>query len=394
MDKNKYLWVLVLVSLVLAGCGNGTTTAEVPTEAPKVTSTGYTCPEPQFPAEVTSTELELFVWTEYIPTEMIECFELVYDIKVRRDEYSSDEELHETVSGGGARYDLILPSDYIAAMLAGEELLQELDHARLPVLKNFDPNYLDFEFDPGNRHTIPYLVGLDAIVVNTAVIGTVPRSWADLWNPSYAGRMVFLDDSRAVIGVTLLTLGYDVNTTDPAQLEEAKVKLAALVPAIKIIDSDSPKTALLAGAVDLGMTWTGEAFIAHEGNPSIEYVFPSEGAILWQDNWAMLKNAPHPDAAYAWLNYINQGDIFWMTLRDFPYTVPNVAALEFAKGNSAKVMDASGRETTLAALHDAYINSEITNVPVSVIRNGHRIADVGDAASLYETIWKEVMNGH
>jgi len=277
--------------------------------------------------------------------------------------------------------------------MSREDLLQELDHAKLPVLKNFNPNYLDFEFDPGNKYTIPYLVGTDAIVVNTHAVETVPQSWGDLWNSEYAGRLVFLDDARAVIGMTLLALGYAVNTTDPVQLEEARDKLNEIIPNIKVFDSDSPKTALLAGAVDLGMTWTGEAFIAQQGNPDILNVFPTEGAIIWQDNWALLKNAPHPDAAYAWLNYINQGNIFWMVIRDWPYINPNQAALDFARDNPMKVMDVDGNETTLAALYDAYMASPITNVPVNIIKQGHRIVDVGETTLLYENIWDEVRNG-
>jgi len=389
----KYLWLLVLASQVLAACGSKTVATEIATDAPKVTSNGYACPVPEFPVELTSTELNLFVWTEYLPIEMFECFELVYGVKVNRDEYSTDGDLYDGVSGGGSSYDLILPSDDSVALMLRDDLLQELDHAKLPVLKNFNPNYLDFEFDPGNRYTIPYLVGTDAIVVNTKAVDTVPQSWADLWNSEYAGRLVFLDDSRAVIGMTLLALGYDINTTDPAQLEEARKKLLELVPNIKLFDSDSPKTALLAGAVDLGMTWTGEAFIARQENPQIHYVFPTEGAILWQDNWAMLKNAPHPDAAYAWLNYINQGNVFWMIIRDWPYTNPNQAALDFAMDNPMKVLDATGNETTLAALYDTYMSSPITNVPASAIKKGHRLVDIGDAISLYDAIWAEVRNG-
>ncbi len=388
------LWLAVLVCLALAACNGSVVVTETPTDAPKTTSSGFVCPDPEFPMEVTSTELNLFVWTEYIPTEMIECFELVYGIKVYRDEYSSDEGMYDGVSGGGSNYDLVLPSDYIVARITRESLLRELDHARLPVMRNFDPNYLDFEFDPGNRYTIPYLIGTDAIVVNTGKVESIPQSWSDLWKPEYSGRMVFLDDARAVIGVTLLSLGYDVNTTDPEQLEEARKKLIELVPGIKLFDSDSPKTALLAGAVDLGMTWTGEAFIARQGNPDIQYVFPSEGVILWQDNWGLLKNAPHPDAAYAWLNYINQGNVFWMVLRDFPYTNPNRAALEFARDSQLKAVDVNGTETTLAALYEDYMASPITNVPIGNIRNGHRITDVGEAALLYYNIWDEVRDGN
>jgi spermidine/putrescine-binding protein len=396
MNQNKLIklfWFLVLAGTILTACGGGTAIPESATEVSKITSNGYICPAPEYPTEITSTELNLFVWTEYIPIEMIECFELVYGVKVQRHEYSSDEGMVEGISSGGPVYDLVIPSDSTVASILAGNLLQELDHAKLPVLKNFDPNYLNFEFDPGNRYTIPYLAGMDTIVVNTHAVDNIPRSWADLWNSEYAGRLVVLDDSRAVIGMTLLTLGYDVNTTEPARLEEVRQKLIELVPNIKVFDSDSPKTALLAGAVDLGMTWTGEAFIAQQGNPDILNVFPTEGAIIWQDNWALLKNAPHSDAAYAWLNYINQGNVFWMIIRDWPYINPNQAALDFARDNPMKVLDVDGNETTLATLYDAYMASPITNVPANVIKQGHRIVDVGETTLLYEDIWAEVRHG-
>ena len=373
----KLLALLVITSMALVACGKGAETPPAAGNGEMVTSSGFKCPAAEFPMEVTSTELNIFVWTEYIPPEMIECFELVTGIKVNRDEYSSNEEMFAKVDAGGSNYDLVQPTDYIIALMARQGLLQELDHAKLPVLKNFDQNYLDFEFDPGNKYTIPYQAGTDAIVVNTDAVENVPQSWADLWKPEYAGKMVFLDDSRATIGLTLLTLGYDVNTKDPAQLEEAKAKLAKLVPNIKLFDSDSPKTALIAGDVDLGMTWTAEALLAQQENPAIQYVYPTEGPILWQDNWAMLAEAPHADAAYAWLNYTMQGDIFWMMLRDFPYTNPNRAALDYAKANETE-------------LFDAYMASPITNVPAQAVQNGHRIADVGDATPLYDDIWVEV----
>jgi len=392
MNKSKLfklLAFLAVVSLTLAACGGAAATA-TPAKSAKVTSTGYECPEPEFPAQVASKELNLFVWTQYIPDDMIECFELVSGIKVNRDEYSANEEMYAKLSAGGTSYDLVQPTDYIVSLMVRQGLLQELDQAKLPVLKNFNSDYLNFPFDPGNKYTIPYQAGTDAIVYNADTVENPPKSWADLWKPEYAGKMIFLDDSRAVIGLTLLTLGYDVNTKDPAQLDEAKAKLAELVPNVKLFDSDSPKTALIAGDADLGMTWTGEAFLAQQEKPSIQYVYPTEGAILWQDNWAMPKDAPHSDAAYAWLNYSMQGDVFWMMLRDWPYTQPNQASLDYAKGNQMQVNDANGNPTTLAKLYDAYINSPITNTPADAIKNGHRIDDVGDALPLYDQIWTEV----
>jgi spermidine/putrescine-binding protein len=391
----QLLTALTVLSVLVAACGATTGNPTTPT-AGDISSdsteaaAGFTCPEPAPRMEVTSTEVNLFVWTEYIPQEAIDCFEEVYNIQVNKDEYSSNEEMYAKLSAGGANYDLVQPTDYIVALMIRQGLLQKLDKSKLPVLEGFDANYLDQPFDPGNEYTIPYQAGTDAIVVNTDAVPEVPDSWADLWNPAYAGRMVSLDDSRAIIGMTLLTLGYDVNSTDPAQLEEAKAKLAELMPNIKLFDSDSPKTALIAGDVDLGITWTGEAFLAQQENPAIQYVYPSEGAIVWQDNYAIPVDAPHLDAAYAWLNYSMQPDVFWLMLRDFPFTNPSTAALNYAKGNDMAIEDINGESTTVGALYEAYINSNITNTPPEVLKAGHRIEDVGDALPLYDQIWTEV----
>jgi len=401
LHSRKLIGLLVAL-LLLAACGGGgnesagdapaggDSGAEAPASEAVVTSSGFTCPEPNPRLEVTSSEVNIFVWTEYIPQDIIDCFEEVYGISVNRDEYSTNEEMYAKLSAGGANYDLVQPTDYIVELMIRQELLAKLDKAQLPNIGNLDPNYMALDFDPNNDFTLPYQAGTDAIVVNTEAVETVPTSWADLWNPEYEGRMVALDDSRAIIGATLITLGYDVNTTDPAQLEEAKAKLAELMPNIKLFDSDSPKTALIAGDVDLGITWTGEAFVAQQENPAIEFVYPSEGAIVWQDNYAIPAEAPHLDAAYAWLNYSLQGDVFWLMLRDFPYINPNTAALQYAESNEIVTQNADGNEVTSAELFEAYTNSPITNAPPEVIQNGHRINDVGEALPLYDQLWTEV----
>ena len=369
------LVLLVMASALLVACGGGQTSTGEGGE--KVTASGFVCPEPQAQMEVTSTELNLFVWTEYIPTEWKECFELVYGVKINHDEYSSNEEMYAKLSAGGSAYDLILPTDYIISLMISQGMLQEWDKNKLTIMDNIGSDFKDLPFDPGNVYTIPYMSGTDAIIYNADRGATPPESWADLWNPDYAGRLVLLDDPRVVIGFTLMTLGYDLNTKDTMQLEEAKTRLLELIPNVKLFDSDSPKTALIAGDVDLGVVWNGEAFTAQQEDPAFQYVFPSEGVIIWQDNWAIPTGAPHLDAAYAWVNYIEQGDLFWLMLRDFPYTVPNTAALDYAKENQTD-------------LYDAYFNSPITNTPSDVLAKGFFMEDVGEATPLYDQIWTEV----
>ncbi len=360
------------------------TPAQAPTAAAEtkpatgmVTASGFACPAPMTPVNVTSKQLNLFVWTEYIPDDIIECFEKVYGVTVNRDEYSSNEEMYAKLAAGGANYDLVQPSDYFVGLMVKQGLLAKIDKSKLAVLGNFDPSYLNLPFDPNNEYTVPYEAGSDAIVVNTDKVKQAPTSFADLWNPDYAGRIVLPDDSRTVIGLTLLTLGYDPNTKDTKQLEEAKARLAKLVPAVKLFDSDSPKTALIGGDVDLGVVFTGEAVEAARQNPAFHYVYPKEGAFLWQDNWAMPAAAPHADAAYAWLNYTLQDDLFWLMLRDFPYINPNRAALDYAK-------------TQQSDLYQQYMSSNATNIPADAIANGKRLVDVGDATPLYDRIWTEV----
>lgn len=365
------IMVLMVLVLVLAACNGGGAAA------PDAESEASACPARVEGIEVASTELNLFVWTEYIPEEMLDCFEEVYGIKVNRNEYSSNEEMFAKLSAGNTSYDLAQPTDQFVELMIRRNMLEPLDHGMLPVLENFDPQFLDQSFDPGNEFSIPYQAGMDAIVVNTATVETVPQSFADLWNEEYAGRLVMVDDARTVIAATLLTLGYDPNTDDLAQLEEARERLALLIPNVNIFDSDSPKTALIAGDADLGIVWTGEAQLAQDELGTIEFVYPTEGAMKWQDTWVIPVGAPNPDAEYAFLNYINQPELFWMTLRDFPYINPNAAALAYAEANQPE-------------LFEKYMGSSITNVPAEAWENAHAIVDMGDAAPVYDRIWTEV----
>ena len=123
-DTIRVLALFVLASIILTACGGSGAATEAPAAGAKVTSSGYTCPEASPKMEVTSTELNLFVWTEYIPPDMQECFELVYGIKVNRDEYSANEEMYAKLSAGGSSYDLVQPTDYIVNLMIRQGLLQ------------------------------------------------------------------------------------------------------------------------------------------------------------------------------------------------------------------------------------------------------------------------------
>jgi len=367
------LALTALLVLTLVAC------ATQPEESgPKVSSSGFVCPEPSPRMDVTSKELNLFLWIEYIPADIIECFSLQYGVKVNEDYFSSNEELNAKMltAGNASSYDVVHPSDYIIDVMAREKLIQELDMSRIPNWKNLNNDML-VAYRDTLKYVVPYQIGTQSIIYNSDTVTNPPTSWADLWSEEYRGRIVSIDDTRVIIGMTLLTLGYSVNETDPAHLEEAKQKLIELMPNIRLFDSDSPKSALLAGDVDLGIVWNGEAFLARQENSAFEYVFPSEGTIIFYDGLALPANAPHVDAAYAFFNYLLQGDLNWMVLVDYPYTNPNQAALDFARANHPDV-------------YETYMASPITNTPPDVFAAGHDVADLGETLLLYDEIWTEV----
>ena len=376
LHKIYHLGRLILSAFLLfavAACGT-----KPQESAAHVTSTGFVCPEPSPRVEFESKEINIFTWTEYVPADIIDCFGLVYGVDVNVDYFSSNEELYTKMSFGESvnPYDVVHPSDYMIDVLIREELLQKLDPGKLANTKNLDAGLIS-AYGDSLDFLVPYQMGTQAIVYNSETVKNPPASWADLWSPEYKGRIVSVDDNRVVIGMALLTLGYDINTTDTAQLEEAKQKLVELMPNIRAFDSDSPKTPLVAGDVDLGIVWNGEAFLAKQENAAFEYAFPVEGSIIFFDGMGIPANAPHPDISYAWFNYMLQGDLFWLTMVDYPYTIPNQAALDFAKANHADV-------------YEAYMASPITNTPADIFAQGHTVEDLGNALSLYDQIWTEI----
>lgn len=361
--------------IVLTACAAG---SEPASTDELVTSNGFACPQPNPRVEFESDTVNIFTWTEYVPEDIFDCFGMVYDVTVNVDYFSSNEELYSKVSLGEDvnPYDVIHPSDYMIGVLIREELLTPLDPAKLPNTANLDAG-LTAAYGDTINYIVPYQMGTQAIIYNTETVQTPPTSWADLWSPEYEGRIVAVDDNRVIIGAALLTLGYDVNDTDPGHLEEAKEKLLELMPNIRVFDSDSPKTPLVAGDVDLGIVWNGEAFLTQTEDTRFEYVFPEEGSIIFYDGMAIPETAPHTDAAYAWFNYLLQGDTNWLTLVDYPYTNPNKAALEYAKANQPEI-------------YEAYISSPITNTPAEEFAKGHEVIDLGEALLLYDEIWTEI----
>ncbi|MCD8181337.1 MAG: spermidine/putrescine ABC transporter substrate-binding protein [Firmicutes bacterium] len=343
--------VIAAGALTVTGCGGSTETADG-----------------------TSTTLNIYTWTEYIPDSVIEKFEDETGIKVNHTTFSSNEDMLAKVkSEDDDAFDIIQPSDYMVEQMASQGMLAELDLDKLTNLSNIGEQYLDPSYDPGNTYSIPYLGGVEAIAVNTDMVTDEITSYDDLFDPQYASQIVLLDDFRAVIGMTAKSLGYSMSTSDETELAEIKEKLLSIKPNVKLYDSDSPKSALISGECSIASVWSAEVALAMEEVDSIEVVYPEEGAYLFMDNWAIPAGSKNIDAAMEFINFMLDAENMALILEEFPYMCPNTAAVEL--------------------MGEEYAANLAKNLPAEVIEKGEYIQNLdNDTLAIYDQMWTELKN--
>lgn len=316
--------------------------------------------------------LNLFMWTEYLPESVITGFEKETGIEVKMQTYSSNEEMLAKVTGSTAgTYDIVCPSDYMVENMINQGLLLEIDLDKIPNLKNIDEAYLNPSYDPGNKHSVPYMGGAGLIVYNKKLVpeGADFTTYEELFKPEYANSIVVLDDFRSIIGITSLSMGYDMNETDEGKLAEIKNKLLTLKPNIKSLDSDSPKTLMITEETSVGLFWSGEAAIALEENEDLAVAYPKEGMYLFFDNMCVLKDAKNVENAYKFLNYILKAEVNKEIVSEFPYLNPNTAGT--------------------ALMGEDYKNNPAIMIPAKEIAKGYYVKNIGKTVDIYSEMWAE-----
>ena len=172
--------------------------------------------------------------------------------------------------------------------------------------------------------------GSTGLAINgEAVDPATVNSWNDLWRPEYKGQVMLMNDMREVFGMALLTLGYSGNSKNPDEIKAAYEKLTTLMPNVKTFNSDASRMPYMEGETTVGMSWNGEAIIANnEGLTSLVYKYPTEGAILWMDNFVIPKNAKQVDAAHKFIDYLLRPENSKIVSEEIGYASPNIAARE------------------------------------------------------------------
>lgn len=276
--------------------------------------------------------LTIFNWGDYIDDELITEFEELYGIKVIYETFDSNEAMLTKIGQGGTTYDIAIPSEYTIEKMIAEGLLYEIDHSKIPNLQNIDPNFLDLDFDPANKYSIPYFWGSVGIVYNPEIVGDMEfNSWDDLWDPALKNEILLTDGAREVLGFALNSLGYSLNDTNKDHLREAVDKLNKLTPNIKAIIGDEIRQLIATGEAGVGVVWSGtyQEILWENEDVDFQYVVPKEGSNLWFDNMVIPKTAKNIEAAHQFINFMLDPENAARNAEYVGYSSPNVTALEY-----------------------------------------------------------------
>jgi putrescine transport system substrate-binding protein len=266
--------------------------------------------------------LNLYIWSDYLAPNTLSDFEQQTGIKVHVAYYDTNETLETKLLAGSSGYDIVVPTASYFERLIKAGAFMTLDKSKLPNLKNMDPQLMArvTQHDPDNAHGVIYLWGTNGIGYNEKMVkALMPDAPFDSWrlvlDPAVASKVAkcgisVLDSPAEMIRAVYSYLGKDPNSQSPDDLTAADAVLTKIRPYIRNIHSSEYIEALANGDLCIAVAYNGDVMQARdrarEANKGIEikYSVPKEGSILWFDMLAVPKDAPDPDSAYAFLNYM------------------------------------------------------------------------------------------
>ncbi|MBP0017489.1 MAG: spermidine/putrescine ABC transporter substrate-binding protein [Cyanobacteria bacterium SBLK] len=320
----------------------------------------------------TETVLNVYNWSTYIDEETIPEFEEKFNVKIQYDTFENNEALLAKIQPGNPGYDIIVPSgDFIENMIA-QGLLEELNHDNIPNLKHLDAPFIDPPFDPGNKYSVPYQWGTIGIGYNIEATGGAIASWKEIFDAKYKGKVALMEDPRATLGIVLMYLGYDPNTTNESEIAEARDFLIENKEVVATFAPDTGQDLLNQGEVDIAIEWSGDIFQIMEENENIRYVIPEEGTIIWTDNLAIPKDAPHKELAEQFINFILEPEVSARISNYVKYGSPNKTS----------------REENLLEQED--LENPGIYPPPETFKKLKYANDLGKDTALYDQAWTEV----
>ena len=370
--------ILVLGVFLLSACGGGKPAADQGASASGASSAGK--------------ELNLFIWSDYLAPSTLSDFEKQTGVSVHAAYYDSNETLETKLLAGSSGYDVVVPTaSYFERQIKAGVYLT-LDKSKLPNLKNMDPQLMSrvAMHDPDNAHGVIYMWGTNGIGYNekmvTALMPDAPLdSWRLVFDPAVASKIAkcgisVLDSPAEMLRAVLNYLGRDPNSQKPEDLAVAEATLLKIRPYIRNINSSEYIEALANGDLCVAVGYNGDVLQARDrardANKGIDisYMVPKEGSILWFDMLAIPKDAPDPDSAYAYMNYI-------MT----PQVIADISDFKrYANANAA------AQPLVLAAVRD---DPAIYPPPELRQKLAVQLADSADQTRAITRVWQKFKTG-
>lgn len=302
-------------------------------------------------AQAASKELNILNWADYIAPDTIANFEKETGIKVRYDNFDSNETLYARLVAGKTGYDIVVPGAHFAKKLIEAGIFLPLDRAQLPNWKNLDPTLLEklAEADPGNKHLVDWMWGFVTVGINPdkvkAALGSTPMPANPLdliFKPEYASKLKgcgihVLDSASEVVPVAMLYAGKDGFSTNAKDYDAAREVLMKARPNITRINSPGPINDYANGSICVSLGYSGDFLIANqraaEGKTGQKFtaLIPPRGATLFFDTMAIPKDAKNVANAHRFIDYILRPQVHASLTNTVFYGNPNAASKPFVK---------------------------------------------------------------
>ncbi len=324
--KKKIALLVTLTTLImsLAGCAGGNNASDGGTDTLAEESRQNAA------VNYIGGEMNLYTWDGMFPQEILRGFEEETGVRINYSNFDYDEDmlakLEETQGGD---YDFVIADDYILELVIAEGLAQKLDTTRLENYENLNPVFMSQFYDPDNEYTVPYGAGIPLIVYDPALTNVEITSYEDLWDPSLEDNVAITANYRVINGITLKTMGESFNTEDLDVIRQAGEKLLSLAPNIRVINDSNTQDYIVSGEVAAAFLYTSQVYAALNARDDLEVVYPEEGLGFGIMAGFIPSDAPNPDAAYAFIDYINRPENAAACFEYIGYYCTNKAAEEY-----------------------------------------------------------------
>jgi spermidine/putrescine transport system substrate-binding protein len=274
-------------------------------------------------------KLNFYNWDTYIGETTLEDFKDASGIDVNMSLFATNDELFAKLRAGNPGYDVIVPGSEFVERMIQADLLEPLDHAKIPNIKNVAPEFInDAPYDPGRKYSMPYTWLVIGVGYRKSKVKEIPDSWKWLFDSdAYKGRIAVMSDASELFRNCFKYLGQSINSTSPELIKQAEAMLIKQKPNIKSFHEDNGQDLLLSGEVDVVMEYNGDIAQIMTEDEDISFVVPKEGAMRQQDTLAIPKGAPHPENALKFINHILDAKVGAEISTTIKYPSPNAAAV-------------------------------------------------------------------